>query len=92
MTALKFGHLARWKRPGPRSTSFYIDMRTDRSRTTRSSISACWPRGWTFVRGKVAEVTDAARIPWTKQGKLIVQVEDTLMGLQRRICPWTWSS
>ena len=37
-----------------------------------------------FVRGKVAEVTDAARKP-DEHGKLIVQVEDTLLGRQRRI-------
>ena len=37
-----------------------------------------------FVRGKVAEVTDAARRP-SEEGKLIVQVEDTLLGKQRRI-------
>jgi heterodisulfide reductase subunit A len=37
-----------------------------------------------FVRGKVAEVTDAARMPG-EEGKLIVQVEDTLIGKQRRI-------
>ena len=37
-----------------------------------------------FVRGKVAEVTDAARLP-SEQGKLIVQMEDTLIGKQRRI-------
>ena len=37
-----------------------------------------------FVRGKVAEVTDAARLPG-EEGKLIVQVEDTLLGKQRRI-------
>ncbi len=37
-----------------------------------------------FVRGKVAEVTDAAREPG-EEGKLIVQVEDTLLGKQRRI-------
>ena len=37
-----------------------------------------------FVRGKVAEVTDAARQP-DEAGRLIVQVEDTLLGKQRRI-------
>jgi heterodisulfide reductase subunit A len=36
------------------------------------------------VRGKVAEVTDAVRSP-KKTGKLIIQVEDTLIGKQRRI-------
>jgi heterodisulfide reductase subunit A2 len=36
------------------------------------------------VRGKVAEVTDAARLQ-NEKGKLIIQVEDTLAGKQRRI-------
>jgi heterodisulfide reductase subunit A len=40
--------------------------------------------GTLFVRGKVAEVTDAARLPG-EEGRLIVQVEDTLAGKQRRI-------
>ena len=40
--------------------------------------------GTLFVRGKVAEVTDAARLPG-EEGKLIIQVEDTLVGKQRRI-------
>ncbi len=42
-------------------------------RTTRSSTSGCWTKGMHFVRGKVAEVTDAARLP-AEEGKLIVQV------------------
>jgi heterodisulfide reductase subunit A len=37
-----------------------------------------------FVRGKVAEVTDAARLR-AEEGKLIIQAEDTLLGRQRRI-------
>jgi heterodisulfide reductase subunit A len=36
------------------------------------------------VRGKVAEVTNFARTP-EEEGKLIIQVEDTLLGKQRRI-------
>jgi heterodisulfide reductase subunit A len=40
--------------------------------------------GTHFIRGKVAEVTDAARIP-EEEGKLIVQVNDTLIDKQRRI-------
>ena len=36
------------------------------------------------MRGKVAEVTDAARLPG-EEGRLIIQVEDTLAGKQRRI-------
>jgi heterodisulfide reductase subunit A len=37
-----------------------------------------------FVRGRAAEVTDAARLPG-EEGKLIVQAEDTFIGKQRRI-------
>ncbi len=40
--------------------------------------------GALFVRGRPAEVTDAARAPG-EEGKLIIQVEDTLAGKQRRI-------
>jgi len=40
--------------------------------------------GGHFVRGKVAEITDAARYPG-EEGKLIIQAEDTLIGKQRRI-------
>jgi len=40
--------------------------------------------GTHFIRGKIAEITNAARTP-EEEGKLIVQVEDTLIGKQRRI-------
>ena len=40
--------------------------------------------GTLFVRGKVADITDAARLPG-EEGKIIIQVEDTLIGNQRRI-------
>jgi heterodisulfide reductase subunit A len=40
--------------------------------------------GTHFIRGRVAEITDAARTP-EEENKLIVQVEDTLIGAQRRI-------
>jgi heterodisulfide reductase subunit A len=39
--------------------------------------------GMHFIRGKVSEVTDAARLE-NEQGKLIVQCEDTLIGRQQR--------
>ena len=43
--------------------------------------------GTIFVRGRVAEVTDVLRMPEeaAEDGRLIVQVEDTLAGRQRRI-------
>jgi len=40
--------------------------------------------GTQFVRGKVAEVSDVPRME-SEKGKLIIQVEDTLVGKQRRI-------
>ena len=40
--------------------------------------------GTLFVRGKVAEVSDVPRTE-SEKGKLIIQVEDTLVGKQRRI-------
>ena len=60
MAALKFGHLVLEKTKAE-VYSFYIDLRTIR-RTTRSSTSGCWSEGMHFVRGQVAEVTDAARV------------------------------
>jgi heterodisulfide reductase subunit A len=43
--------------------------------------------GAIFVRGRVASVTDALRLPEEAehQGRMIIQVEDTLAGVQRRI-------
>ena len=40
--------------------------------------------GTNFIRGKVAEISDAARSEY-EEGKLVVQVEDTLIGRQRRV-------
>jgi len=40
--------------------------------------------GMHFTRGRVAEVTEAALQPG-EEGKLIIQVEDTLIGKQRRV-------
>jgi heterodisulfide reductase subunit A len=82
MSALKFGHLVMEKTEAE-VYSFYIDMRT-----TQKGYEEFYDRlleeGMHFVRGKVAEITDAARLPG-EEGKLIVQVEDTLIGKQRRI-------
>jgi heterodisulfide reductase subunit A len=63
--------------------NFYIDMRTA-YKEYDEFYQRVMEEGTLFVRGKVAEVTDAARKPG-EEGKLIVQVEDTLAGVQRRI-------
>jgi heterodisulfide reductase subunit A len=82
MAALKFGHLVQEK-TGAEVYSFYMDIRT-----THKNYEEFYHRllgeGMHFVRGRVAEVTDAARRPG-EEGKLIVQAEDTLIGKQRRV-------
>ncbi len=82
MAALKFGHLVLEKTKAE-VYSFYIDMRTP-MKDYEEFYQRLLEEGMHFVRGKVAEVTDAARLP-DEQGSLIVQVEDTLLGTQRRI-------
>jgi heterodisulfide reductase subunit A len=82
MAALKFGHLV-LEKTGAQVYSFYIDMRTNQ-KGYEEFYQRLLEEGMHFVRGKVAEVTDAARLP-SEEGKLIVQVEDTLVGRQRRI-------
>ena len=62
--------------------SFYIDMRTNQ-KNYEEFYQRLLGEGMHFIRGKVSEVTDAARLP-SEQGKLIVQCEDTLIGKQQR--------
>ncbi len=82
MAALKFGHLV-LEKTDAKVHSFYIDMRTP-MKDYEEFYQRLLEEGMTFVRGKVAEVTDAARQP-DEQGKLIVQFEDTLLGKHKRL-------
>jgi heterodisulfide reductase subunit A2 len=82
MQSLKFAHLVH-ERTGATVYNFYIDMRTA-AKAYDEFYQRVLEEGTLFVRGKVAEVTDAARLPG-EEGRLIVQVEDTLAGKQRRI-------
>lgn len=82
MQSLKFAHLVK-ERTGATVYNFYIDMRTP-FKDYDEFYKRVLEEGTLFVRGKVAEVTDAARLPG-EEGKLIIQVEDTLIGKQRRI-------
>ena len=82
MQSLKFAHLVH-ERTGATIYNFYIDMRTP-AKDYDEFYQRVLDEGTLFVRGKVAEVTDAARMRG-EEGKLIVQVEDTLAGKQRRI-------
>jgi heterodisulfide reductase subunit A len=82
MAALKFGHLV-VEKTNAEVYAFYIDMRTNQ-KGYEEFYERLQEEGMQFVRGKVGEVTDAARQP-AEEGKLIVQVDDTLLGKQRRI-------
>ncbi|MGE5249338.1 MAG: 4Fe-4S binding protein [Bacteroidota bacterium] len=82
MQGLKFAHLVH-ERTGAIVYNFYIDMRTA-YKSYDEFYQRVLEEGTLFVRGKVAEVTDAPRLP-EEHGRLIIQVEDTLAGRQRRI-------
>ncbi|MGD8813592.1 MAG: CoB--CoM heterodisulfide reductase iron-sulfur subunit A family protein [Anaerolineales bacterium] len=82
MSALKFGHLV-MEKTDAEVTSFYIDVRTTQ-KGYEEFYNRLLEEGMHFVRGKAAEITDAARLPG-EEGKIIVQAEDTLLGKQRRV-------
>ncbi len=82
MQGLKFAHLVK-EHTGATVYNFYIDMRTA-YKAYDEFYQRVLSEGTLFVRGRVAEVTDAARTP-EEEGRLIIQVEDTLAGKQRRI-------
>jgi heterodisulfide reductase subunit A len=83
MAALKFAHLVHERVPTAEVYNFYIDVRAS-GKHYEEFYHRVLNEGAHFVRGRVAEVTDAARGPG-EEGKLIIQVEDTLVGKQRRI-------
>jgi heterodisulfide reductase subunit A len=82
MAALKFGHLV-LEKTNAEVYAFYIDMRANQ-KGYEEFYERLQEEGMQFVRGKVGEVTDVAYQP-SEEGKLIVQVDDTLLGKQRRI-------
>jgi heterodisulfide reductase subunit A len=83
MYSLKFAHLIHERLPEAEVYNFYIDMRTP-GKGYEEFYHRLLNEGAHFIRGRVAEVTDAARLPG-EEGKLIIQAEDTLIGKQRRV-------
>jgi heterodisulfide reductase subunit A len=83
MYSLKFAHLIHERLPEAEVYNCYIDIRTP-SKGYEEFYHRLMDEGTHFIRGKVAEITDAARIS-EEEGKLVVQVEDTLINKQRRI-------
>ncbi len=82
MYSLKFAHLIR-EHSDAEVYNFYIDMRCV-GKGYEEFYDRLLNEGVRFVRGKVASISNEARDP-TEKGKLIVQVEDTLAGVVRRI-------
>ncbi len=82
MSALKMAHLMK-ERTGAEVYNFYIDMRTA-FKGYEEFYDQVLREGVQFVRGRVAEVTDWAMTP-QEEGRMIIRVEDTLIGQARRI-------
>jgi len=82
MSSLKFAHLVK-EHTDAEIYDFYIDMRTAYKDYDEFYLRIM-EEGTNFIRGRVAEITDAAR-NLEEEGKLIIQAEDTLAGRQRRI-------
>ena len=82
MSSLKFAHLIKEK-TAAEVTNFYIDIRPV-AKGYEEFYHRILEEGTHFVRGRVAEITDAAHTP-EEEGKTIVVAEDTLLGRQRRV-------
>jgi len=82
MYSLKLAHLLK-EHTGAEVFNFYIDMRTP-GKGFEEFYQKLLNEGVHFIRGRVAEVTDWALDP-TEEGKLVLRVEDTLLGVVRRI-------
>jgi heterodisulfide reductase subunit A len=82
MYSLKLAHLIH-ERTDAEVFDFYIDIRAA-GKGYEEFYDRLLKEGVHFVRGRPAEVTDWAVTP-AEEGKLIVMVEDTLIGAVRRI-------
>ena len=82
MYSLKLAHMVK-DHTGARVYNFYIDMRTP-GKAYEEFYNKLLEEGVHFIRGRVAEVTDWA-IKTEEEGKLVIRVEDTMVGVVRRI-------
>jgi len=82
MHSMKFAHLIK-EHTEAEVYEFYIDIRSF-GKGYEEFYNRVLNEGTIFIRGRPAEITDIAETP-EEEGKLIVQFEDTLVGLQRRL-------
>jgi len=83
MYSMKFAHLVKEHLPEAEVYEFYIDVRSF-GKGFEEFYNRVLNEGTIFIRGRPAEVTNIAEKP-EEEGKLVVQFEDTLIGLQRRL-------
>ena len=82
MYSLKFAHIIK-ERTNAEVYNFYIDMRAF-GKGYEEFYHRLLEEGVHFIRGRVSEISDIALTP-EEEGKLIIRVEDTLVGTVRRI-------
>ncbi len=82
MYSLKFAHLLREKTKAD-IYDFYIDMRCF-GKGYEEFYHRLLEEGTKFIRGRVSEISSIA-LTAREEGKLIIRVEDTLLGAVRRI-------
>ncbi len=82
MYSLKFAHLIKEK-TNAEVYDFYIDMRCF-GKGYEEFYHRLLHEGTKFIRGRVSDITDMAMTE-QEEGKLIIRVEDTLLGTVRRI-------
>jgi len=82
MYSMKFAHLIK-EHTDAEVYELYIDIRSF-GKGYEEFYNRVLSEGTVFFRGRPAEVTNVAETP-EEEGKLIVQFEDTLLGLQRRL-------
>lgn len=83
MYLMKLSHLILEHVDGARVYQFYIDIRCF-GKGYEEFYNRMLNEGVTFIRGRPGEITDIAERPEEK-GKLVIQFEDTLIGLQCRL-------
>ena len=83
MYSLKFSHLIKEHLPETEVYECYIDMRCF-GKGYEEFYRRLMNEGVNFIRGRAAEISEVALAP-EEEGRLIVKVEDTLLGIVRRI-------
>ncbi len=84
MYSLKFSHLIKEHLPETEVYQCYIDMRCF-GKGYEEFYKRLMNEGVVFIRGRAAEVTAASKRQAETEGKLLVTVEDTLLGVVRHL-------